>query len=78
MITIGICLELAAVVAVVILRIEYGDYMTGISFYTFLSFCFLSVISDLSAYSPAWHYCCLGFSVASLIGFIASAIVLIV
>ncbi len=78
MISIGIALNVICFLVILVLRLEFYDYMSNISFSIFCVFCGITVFSDAMSYHPAWHYCCLGFSVASIVGFVVSAIVVIV
>ena len=78
MISIGIALDVICFLVLLVLRLEFYDYMSNISFSIFVVFCGIMVLADVSAYHPAWHYCCLGFSVAAMVGFLVAAIVVIV
>ena len=77
MISIGIFLEILAVICLVIIRHEFPGYLSNITFGAFILFTSVLFIADLAAYSPAWHYCCLGFSVAAMVGFLASMTIMI-
>ena len=78
MISIGIFLEILAVICLIIIRYEFPGYLSNITFGAFVAFSAVLFIADLAAYAPAWHYCCLGFSVSAMVGFLASMTIMIV
>ena len=77
MISLGIALEIAGGILGIVIRHAFVGFMSTVSFWIFISFTIIALLADACSFRPGWHYCCLGFSVASIVGYSVSGVTIL-